>query len=60
MNQTQLCVIFIVLWWSQNISIQTPQSYQFLSRSLVRSSPTGHESWEMTEGVLLQEQAAEM
>ena len=35
---TQFCVSFIALW-SQNGRFQTPQSCQFLNRSLFRSSP---------------------
>jgi len=38
MKQTQFCVTFTV-WLSQNRSFQTPQSCQFLNRSLFRSSP---------------------
>ena len=35
---TQFCVSFIALW-SQNGSVQTPQSCQFFNRSLLRSLP---------------------
>ena len=53
------CVSRIDLW-SQNGSFQTPQSSQFLKRSLFRIHTYGHEFWETTDTVLSQGQAAEM
>jgi len=37
-KQTQFCVSFIAPWW-RNRSFQRKQSFQFLNRSLSRSSP---------------------
>jgi len=37
-KQTQFCVSFITLW-SRNGSFKTPQSCQFLNRSVFRSLP---------------------
>jgi len=54
---TQFCVSFIVLW-SQNGSFETPQSCQFLNRSLFWFY--GHKSWVMAEKISSQVQAADI